>query len=180
MDLTAAASAHRARLRSIKLLVFDVDGVLTDGTIQYVGGDIGWTRRFHTGDGFGIKLMQRLGFETALISADDNRAMLERAAMLGIGHTFFGSEDKRGAWTTLLERTGRTERETLYIADELFDLPLLKRAGFSAAPPNAAPEVLSSVHYVTQRSGGRGAVREVLDLVRIAQGVSPGIEGFDG
>jgi 3-deoxy-D-manno-octulosonate 8-phosphate phosphatase (KDO 8-P phosphatase) len=175
-DLQAVAAQWSSQLTSIKLVVLDVDGVLTDGTLTWVAGE--WTRSFHVHDGFGIKLLMRLGIDVAVISADNNRAMAERVKMLGIPHAYMGSEDKRGAWKDVLKKTGRVDSEALYIADELFDLPLLKRAGFSATVPSATARVREAVHYITERTGGRGAVREIVDLLCIAQQLTVEIPDF--
>jgi len=175
-DLRTEAVRHAERLRPIDLVVLDVDGVLTDGRVTWSSGH--WTRSFHVHDGFGIKMLLRLGLEVAVISADDNPAMDARIDMLGIRHAYTGAEDKRAAWLDLLATTGRTDRRALYVADELFDLPLLRRAGFSATVPNAAWQVRECVDYITERPGGGGAVREVIDLLCLARGLEPHIPDF--
>ena len=165
------------KLAPIRVVALDVDGVLTDGRITYVDG--AWTRSFHVHDGFGIKMLQRLGYQVAAISADDNPAMTARLEMLGITLAWTGSEDKRAAWRELLLQTGATDAEVVFVADELFDLPLLERAGFSATVPDASWRVRERVDYVTERPGGRGAVREVIELLLLAQGRELEIPRFE-
>lgn len=167
MDLRALALTHRARLAPIRLVVLDVDGVLTDATILYVGGQ--WARRFSVQDGFGVKLLLRAGLAVAAISADDNPAMRARLAMMGIEAARFGSEDKLASFEALQARFGAGDAQTLFVGDELYDVPLIQRAGFGAAVPDACLEAREAADYVTTRRGGQGAVRELCDLLRYAQ-----------
>jgi 3-deoxy-D-manno-octulosonate 8-phosphate phosphatase (KDO 8-P phosphatase) len=159
----------RQRLARIRLVLLDVDGILTDGRLLWLGDEVGWGRFFHVSDGYGIKLLLRNQLPVGLISGSDNNSTRERIKLLGIPMAFLGSEDKREAWTQALAQTGVREEETLYMGDELFDIPLLKRAGFAATVSSATSAVQAVVHYVCERPAGHGAVREVLDLLCAVQ-----------
>jgi len=157
------------RAEALKLMIFDVDGVMTDGTLYYSerGEEL---KAFNIRDGLGIKLLKQYGVEVALITARSSRAVELRAANLGIAHLYQGAEDKRGAYAALLARLGLAAGQSGYMGDDLLDLPLITRCGFAATVP-AAPEALQSrAHYVTRAHGGHGAVREVCEFILRAQG----------
>lgn len=158
----------RGRLRAARLLCLDVDGVLTDGHLYWHAGDT-WSQRFNVRDGYGIKLLQDLGIEIAILSGGDVRSARARAESLGIKRAFFGIVDKVAAYRDVAGELGISPAETAFIGDELVDIPLLKLVGFSATVPDAVDEVRASVHYVTRRPGGDGAVRELCDLLRAAR-----------
>ena len=163
----AAAALQRAA--GLKLMIFDVDGVMTDGTLYYSerGEEL---KAFNIQDGHGIKMLRQNGVEVALITARSSRAVELRAANLGITHLYQGVEDKRGAYAALLARLELAAEHSGYMGDDLLDLPLITRCGFAATVP-AAPEALKSrAHYVTRMGGGQGAVREVCELVRAGEG----------
>jgi len=153
----------------VKVMIFDVDGVLTDGSLTY-SADGEATKTFFVLDGLGIQLLQRTGVQTAIISARRSPIVDRRAADLGINHVFQGQHDKRLAFAELLQKTGVTAEECGYIGDDVIDLPLLSRVGFAVTVPSGHPEVQHRAHYVTKNPGGRGAVREVCDFVMRAQG----------
>ena len=153
----------------VKVMIFDVDGVLTDGSLTY-NADGEATKTFFVLDGLGIQLLQRTGVQTAIISARRSPIVDRRAADLGINHVFQGQHDKRLAFAELLQKTGVTAEECGYIGDDVIDLPLFVRVGFAATVPSGHPEVQHRAHYVTKNPGGRGAVREVCDMVMRAQG----------
>lgn len=158
-----------ARARALKLMIFDVDGVMTDGMLYYSerGEEL---KAFNIQDGHGIKMLRQHGVEVALITARNSRAVELRAANLGIGHLYQGVEDKRGAYAALLAQLGLAAAQSGYMGDDLLDLPLLTRCGFAATVP-AAPEALKSrAHYVARAGGGHGAVREVCEFILGAQG----------
>lgn len=178
VDVRARAVRFARQLSSIELLLCDVDGVLTDGRILWMGDDIGWNRFFHTADGYGMKLLLAAGVDVGIVSAEDSQGLRRRFERVGVTRLYVGSEDKRGAWHRAQADTGLADEAIAYIGDELFDLPLLRRAGFSATVPHASPEVREAVDYVTARPGGHGAVREVIDMIRIARGLEPDIPGF--
>lgn len=154
-----------ARLRAVRLLCLDVDGVLTDGHLYWSPGGI-WSQRFSVKDGFGLKLLSELGIELAILSGGDVGSARDRAHSLGIRHAYFGISDKVAVYRDVAGTLGVTPAETAFIGDELVDLPLLGLVGFSATVPDAVPEVRAAVHYVTRRPGGDGAVRELCDLIR--------------
>ena len=157
------------RAGKLKLMIFDVDGVLTDGTLYYSerGEEL---KAFNIQDGQGIKMLRHCGVEVALITGRTSRAVELRAANLGIAHLFQGAEDKRVAYAALLKQLDLTPEQSGCMGDDLPDLPLFTRCGFAATVP-AAPEALASrAHYVTRATGGHGAAREVCDFILRAQG----------
>ena len=157
------------RLRAIKLMIFDVDGVLTDGGLYY-GADGEAIKRFNVLDGLGIKFLQQFGMLTAIISARQSAITARRAQDLGIAHVFQGSHDKQAALQNLLAQTGLSLAQTGYMGDDVIDLPLLRQVGFAATVPNCHPEVRLHAHYCTKAAGGHGAAREVCDMLLRAQG----------
>ena len=165
---SAAWQEALPRARQVRLLLLDVDGVLTDGTITY-GTDGIETKSFHTLDGLGLKLLQESGVAAGIITARTSEAVLRRARELGFAHVVQGAADKLAAFEAILRETGLRPPQTAYMGDDWMDLPLLNRVGLAAAPANAVAEVRQRVHYTTERTGGRGAVREVCDLLLEAQ-----------
>ena len=151
------------------MLVFDVDGVLTDGTIV-VHGDGSESKTFNIKDGAAIVWAQRAGLSVALLSARSADATAVRAAQLGIATIVQGSANKITGFEQIVSGAGLTDDEVGYMGDDLQDLPVLRRAGFSAAPADAAPEVRAAVQWVSASGGGRGAVRECIEHVLRAQG----------
>ena len=168
--LTRAAAVKA--LRGIKALLLDIDGVLTDTTVFYVEGT-GWGAHYSVIDGFGIKALMRQGIEVCFISAGNFASHRKRAETLGVRHAYFGDEDKLRVYETIRRDLGVTEEECAYMGDELFDIPVLRTAGFAAAPPHALDPVKRAVHYVTRRQGGAGAVRELCDMILEAKGLLP-------
>lgn len=161
-----------ARLKKVKLLILDVDGVMTDGRLFWLENQ-GWTRHFHVKDGYGLKLLIRAGFQVAVISAGNSTDVRHRMEFLGIQHIFLGNEDKTHALNELVSKTGFRLEEMAFMGDELFDIPVLEKVGFSISVPDAVDEVKSRVHYVTKAAGGFGAVREIIDAIRNIQGIGP-------
>jgi 3-deoxy-D-manno-octulosonate 8-phosphate phosphatase (KDO 8-P phosphatase) len=156
------------RLRAVRLLCLDVDGVLTDGHLYWSPNGV-WSQRFSVRDGYGIKLLQELGVEVAILSGGDVRSGRDRAASLGIRHALFGLSDKLAAFKDVAGAVGVTAAESAFVGDELVDIPVLRSVGFAATVPDAVDEVLAAVHYVTRLHGGHGAVREICDLIRKAK-----------
>ncbi len=154
-----------ARLRKIQMLILDVDGVMTDGRIWWIEGT-GWTRAFSVKDGYGLKLLMRQGIQVAIISGGDSKSVRERAKFLGIQHVYLGDENKLIALNKIVTATGLKLEQMAFVGDDLFDIPVLEKVGFSATVPHAVPEVLEIVHYITKEPGGFGAVREIADLIR--------------
>ena len=159
------------RARRLKLMVFDVDGVLTDGRLWY-GPRGEELKAFHVHDGLGVQLLADGGIGAALLSGRRSPAVAQRAAELGLEHVLQGVADKGPAFEGLLARLGLAAAEAGYMGDDLPDLPVLARCGFACAPRTARAEVLREAHYVTDADAGRGAVREVCDYVLRARGAA--------
>src|ERR1017187_154948 len=157
------------RAKGLKLMIFDVDGVMTDGTLYYSerGEEL---KAFNIQDGHGIKMLKQYGVEVALITARRSRAVELRAANLGIAHLYQGVEDKRRASAALLEQLGLASEQSGYRGDARLDLPLITRCGFAATVAAAPEAVRSRAHYVARAGGGHGAVREVCEFILSAQG----------
>ena len=136
------------RASRVRLMIFDVDGVLTDGSLHF-GPEGEVSKTFNVLDGHGIKLLQQSGVSTAIISARQSPIVLRRATDLGIHHVFQGIHDKRSAFEQLLAQTNTTADACGFVGDDVIDLPILLRVGFAASVPNAHPEVRTRVHYVT-------------------------------
>jgi 3-deoxy-D-manno-octulosonate 8-phosphate phosphatase (KDO 8-P phosphatase) len=157
-------------MTGIKLLLFDVDGVLTDGTIM-IHGDGTESKSFNIRDGAGLVWAQRAGLSVGLLSARLADATSIRAAQLGITTVVQGAANKLAGYEQILRDAGLTDAQVGYMGDDLQDLPVLRRAGFSAAPADAAPEVRAAVQWVSASGGGRGAAREWIEHVLRAQGL---------
>ncbi len=157
------------RAQRVKLMVFDVDGVLTDGGLRY-GPDGERIKTFNVLDGHGIKLLQQSGVQAAIISARSSEIVARRARDLGIAHLMQGVHDKREGFGQLLAQTGLQADDCGFMGDDVIDLPVMTRVAFAASVPNGHPEVRARAHYVAELGGGRGAVREVCDLLLRAQG----------
>jgi len=157
------------RFARIRLLLLDVDGVLTDGRIVYtdVGQEI---KSFHVRDGSGLKYWQRGGGRVAILSGRSSPAVVRRAAELAIDPVVQGADEKLPALGRILTETGLRPEQVCAVGDDLPDLPVLTRCGLAAAVADAAPEVRAVAHFVTTAPGGRGAVREVVEWLMRAQG----------
>lgn len=163
-----AAEELALRASRIRLVLLDVDGVLTDGVVSIGGGSE--AKNFSIRDGLGIALARREGLEVGLLSGRPSDATARRAAELRLRIVYQGNPDKRTVYEDLIAAHGFQHDEVAYMADDVLDLPVLKRVGLSAAPADAVPEVLSAVHWVSARSGGHGAVRELIELILRARG----------
>jgi 3-deoxy-D-manno-octulosonate 8-phosphate phosphatase (KDO 8-P phosphatase) len=159
----------RAMAARVKLLVLDVDGVLTDGRIimDHEGREI---KAFDVRDGHGLKLLREAGIEVAILTGRNSPVVQRRADDLGITRVRQGVHDKVGAYQEIAREVGITDDETCFVGDDLVDIPLLKRVGIPIVVGDGAPEAKRLALYVTQSSGGRGAVREVCDLLIQSQG----------
>ncbi|MCK4502194.1 MAG: HAD-IIIA family hydrolase [Desulfuromonadales bacterium] len=157
------------KLAKIKLLLLDVDGVMTDGRIIYDshGNEL---KAFDVKDGHGIKLLQRTGIKIGIITGRSSAVVKRRAEELGIDILYQGALRKLAPYLEILEQHGLTDDQVAYIGDDVIDLPILRRVGFSATVADAVPDIAPLVDYVTLRSGGCGAVREVCDLLVHASG----------
>ncbi|MBI5492133.1 MAG: HAD-IIIA family hydrolase [Deltaproteobacteria bacterium] len=167
--MAVARKGVEEKIKKVRLLIFDVDGVLTDGGIIY--NDAGQELKvFDVKDGHGIKLLMRAGIDAAIITARESMVVSHRAANLGIELVYQGMKDKADALELILKKKVLDPREIGYIGDDVIDLPVMKRVGFSAAVADAVEEVKERADYVTTRPGGKGAAREVIELILKTQG----------
>ena len=156
------------RARRIRLLILDIDGVMTDGRIIYsIYGDE--LKFFDVQDGFGITLMNRVGIKSVIITAKKSRIVKMRARDMKVARAYQGYMDKLKPFNHALRKFRVVPEEVCFIGDDLIDLPVLKRVGFAVAVSNAVEDVRQHAHYVTANKGGRGAVREICDLILKAQ-----------
>ncbi|MEK7220960.1 MAG: HAD hydrolase family protein, partial [candidate division NC10 bacterium] len=162
------------RAKEIKLLVLDVDGILTDGRLVYGPGGQEFTA-FHILDGHGIKLAIRCGLSLALITGRESEAVAQRARELGILEVHQKALDKLSVFQDLLARSNLAASQVACMGDDLVDLPLLRRAGLAITVPDAVEEIRAAAHYVTSRPGGQGAVREAIELLLKAQAHWPAV-----
>jgi 3-deoxy-D-manno-octulosonate 8-phosphate phosphatase (KDO 8-P phosphatase) len=163
----SAASAS-SRLRNTRLVAFDIDGVFTDGRF-YLSNDGVESKAFNTQDGYGIRQLLRAGVDVAVISGRRSAAVDQRMAELGVSHVIQGCGDKIAAFDELAAALGIEDANTVYVGDDVPDLPLLGKVGYSIAVANAVRAVREYCDYTTQAAGGHGAVREVCDLVLAAR-----------
>ena len=158
-----------AKAEAIKLLLLDVDGVLSDGTLIYSeSGDE--AKAFNTQDGLGIRLVQKGGVAVGLITARQSDIVQRRGEELGMAYIRQGIGKKRDAYREIRDQAGLKPFEVSYMGDDWIDLPLLSRVGLAACPANAVPEVQDVCHFIANRPGGHGAVRELCDLILRAKG----------
>lgn len=158
-----------ARANRIAVLAMDVDGVLTDGGLYY-GPDGEVFKRFDVKDGHGLVMLRHLGIKTAIITARSSKIVQTRFGELGVGPILQGARDKSAGLDQLLQIVEVQPEQVAYIGDDINDLPVLERVGLSACPADARPEVVRAVHYVCKAPGGRGAVRELVELILHARG----------
>lgn len=163
------SSDLQERARAVKMILMDADGVLTDGKIIFFSGGHE-AKMFDSKDGVGIKLAQRAGLKTGVISGRESEALLRRCEELGMDEIHQHVFEKLEAYDEIKERLGLTDGDICFIGDDLVDAPVLKRAGLAVTVADGHPALEPIVSYVTQRPGGSGAVREVIDLVIKAQG----------
>jgi 3-deoxy-D-manno-octulosonate 8-phosphate phosphatase (KDO 8-P phosphatase) len=173
MILRETAKKFEDKLKRIKVVVFDLDGILTDAHVWWASEEVGFNRTFCIYDGYGMKVLMKAGLKVGVITGGNSVSVQKRVEQLGLDFCYAGNEDKREAFRDVLRRYQVDAAEVLYMGDELFDIPLLKKAGFSATVPNTCEEVLAVVDYVTKRESGKGCAREVIDLVRYVQGIFP-------
>jgi len=163
-------STNRIRkIKAIKILILDVDGVMTDGKIIY-DDDGKEIKIFDVKDGHGIKLLMRAGIDVAIITARESKVVLHRAKNLGIEMVYQKAMDKVIAFEDILKKRQLSAQETAYIGDELVDIPLLRRVGFAVTVKDAVADVKKHVDYTTAKNGGCGAVREICELILKVQG----------
>ncbi|HET9735950.1 MAG TPA: HAD hydrolase family protein [Burkholderiales bacterium] len=167
--MPAATADALERARRVRLMVFDVDGVLTDGRLWY-GPQGEALKAFHTLDGHGLKMLAQSGIPAAILSGRSSPAVALRAAELGVAHVVQGAQDKAAGFATLLARLGLAPAEAGCMGDDVPDLPVLERCGFACAPREAHESVRRAVHYVATAPAGAGAAREVCEYLLRAQG----------
>lgn len=179
-DLRELAKKNYAKLSKIKVCLFDVDGVLTDGLVQFQNSEVTYNRSFNTLDAFGLKFVKANGIKVGIITGGNSLALTKWFKdYIDVDFFFVGNEDKRDAYLQVLGQ-GYEDEEILYMGDEFIDFPLLIRAGFSATVLHASLEIKENVDYVAKLGAGHGAVREVLDMLSIARHFVPPIKMFEG
>ncbi len=157
------------RARAVRMIIFDVDGVLTDGSLFY--DDRGEEyKAFNSRDGHGIKMLRASGVDTGIITGRTSNIVLHRARNLGIDHIFQGADDKLAAYGELLARVGLEPDQIAYMGDDVVDLPVMNRCGLAITVPDAPEEVKARCQMVTRAQAGRGAAREACELIMRAQG----------
>jgi len=163
-----AKKISSSKLKHIKLLLLDVDGVMTDGGIYYTnsGNEM---KKFNIQDGYGIVKLQRAGIKVGIITGRVSKIVQKRAEELGITEVYQNFEHKLEVYESIKQKLNLTDAEISYIGDDEFDLPVLERVGFSAAPADAVHLVKKRVQYICKRNGGNGAVREIIDLILESQ-----------
>ena len=169
VDPGAVALTPERRAADLRLMIFDVDGVLTDGRL-HIGAQGEMFKIFHVRDGHGIKLLQAAGVRCAILSARRSDVVNVRARELGIEHVQQGSQDKAAGYTALRDGLGLADAQCGFIGDDWPDLPVLRRVGFAASVADATPEARHAAHWISSRNGGQGAVRELAEFVLRAQG----------
>jgi len=157
------------RAANIKLVAFDIDGVMTDGGLHYTD-DGHELKTFNVQDGLGVVLLRRAGIKVAIITGRTSNVVSCRAKDLGVEHVFHGVGDKGAVSGQLLEQLGLQWSELAFMGDDLIDLPAMTRCGLAIAPANARPIVKERAHMVTEAGGGKGAVREAIEFILAAQG----------
>ena len=162
-------------LQRIRLFATDVDGVLTDAGMYYAESGDEW-KKFNTRDGMGIKLLQRAGIITAIVTQERTKLVARRAEKLAIPELHQGVMDKLLLVSEMAVRHGLTLSQVAYIGDDINDLETLKAVGFSATPADGMPQVAAAVDYICQKKGGEGAVREIIEMILEAQGRSSQFE----
>jgi 3-deoxy-D-manno-octulosonate 8-phosphate phosphatase (KDO 8-P phosphatase) len=156
------------KAKPIRLLILDVDGILTSGHLYY-GPQTVELKAFHIHDGLGIKLLQQQGIPVAIISGKTSEALSKRLADLQIKHVYLSCEEKLSAYQALKQQLQCNDHEIAYMGDDLPDLPILHRVGLSITVPNAPAVIQQHAHYLTQKNAGEGAVREICDLILASQ-----------
>jgi len=169
----------RGNLKNIRLVIFDVDGVLTDGAI-FLNGAGEELKRFHVHDGTGIRYLERAGIRTAILSGRRARATTRRAAELGIHHVQQGCKRKLDGLARIMRAARLPAGNICFVGDDLPDIPVLQKVGFAVAVADARPEVIACAHWVTRARGGYGAARELAEKLLKAQGKWKGIIGRYG
>ena len=158
------------RAARIRLLIFDVDGVLTDGSL-FLGDDGQEYKAFHSQDGHGIKMLQKHGVRCAIITGRTSQVVEHRMRNLGIDLLYQGKLEKLPAYEELIDKLGVSAEQTAYVGDDVVDLPIMRRVGLAIAVQDAHPLVVRHSHWQTPTGGGRGAARDVCEMLMEAHGV---------
>lgn len=161
--------AVAARAKKIKLVIFDVDGVLTDGSLYY-GHDGREYKVFHSRDGHGMKMLRQSGVEIGIITARNSQAVVHRMANLGIVHVYQGAQEKLPAYEELRAKLNLSPDEVAYVGDDVVDLPVMTKVGLAIAVADAHPDVVKRSHWQTGAPGGRGAARDACEFILRQQG----------
>jgi 3-deoxy-D-manno-octulosonate 8-phosphate phosphatase (KDO 8-P phosphatase) len=169
MSTPPDASQVELRARRVRVLILDVDGVMTDGRVTYHSGG-GDSKTFHVRDGLGVQLLLASRCRVALISGRESEVVTRRAEELGIAPVLQGVDDKVAAYESILRELDCKDEDAAYVGDDLPDLPLLRRTGLSFAVADAAPEARASAQVVLRAGGGQGAVREACEIILRAKG----------
>lgn len=169
MPVTNAGEATMdEKIKSVRVLMLDVDGVLTDGRIIMDDGGRE-TKHFDVKDGHGLKMLMRCGIDVVLITGRQSEVVSHRARDLGIAEVHQSVWDKAGLFERILDRMDLRPSQVAYVGDDVVDIPLFRRVGFAVAVRDAVPEAKKAAHYVTRKKGGRGAVREVCEMIMKAR-----------
>ena len=172
-DLPAVSPAVMERAKKIRLFLMDVDGTITDGGVCLMSmpnGGVAELKVFDAQDGLGLSLAHTMGIKTGFITGRKSAAVTQRAQELKVEFVYLGQATKMAAFEECMQKAGVGVEETAYMGDDLPDMPLLQRAGLAVAVADAAPELKAISHYVTERRGGKGSAREVVELILKAQG----------
>lgn len=164
---------HEQAIAAVRLMIFDVDGVMTDGSLYYTesGEEL---KAFNTLDGHGLKMLQATGVKLAIITGRRSKLVAHRAQNLGIDYLYQGVQDKRQVFLQLLQESGFQAEQCGYMGDDVVDLPVMRRVAFAVAVPDAPALVQDNAHWVTTRRGGQGAVRELCEKIMAVQGTLAG------
>lgn len=157
------------KAEQIRLVIFDVDGVLTDGSL-FIGDDGQEYKAFHSRDGHGMKMLQAAGVEIGIITGRTSQVVKHRMDSLGIRHVYQGKLEKLPAFKELVAKLGLPPHQVAYVGDDVVDLPVMRRVGLAVAVQDAHPLVKQHAHWTTDHGGGRGAARDVCELIMRAQG----------
>lgn len=155
---------------NIKLVIFDVDGVLTDGSL-FIGDDGQEYKAFHSKDGHGMRMLQDSGVDIAIITGRVSKVVEHRAKDLGIRHVYQGKRDKLPAYKELMQHVGLQDEEVAYVGDDVVDLPVMCRVGLAICVQDGHPFVKQHAHWITEHNGGRGAGRDVCEMIMQAKGL---------
>lgn len=167
--MSASTVTALSRAKRIRCVIFDIDGVMTDGKL-YLSHDGEEIKAVNVRDGLGIKLLMKHGIEVAVISGRPSLAMAKRLAFLGVKHVWLNTEDKLPAYRELLARLAITDAECAHMGDDVPDLPLFRQVGLALAPADAHAKAKAEAHWLALACGGDGAIREAVDFILTAQG----------